>query len=446
MLRSALPLLLFLVTTTLTAQFSVRQAEASSRVGLWSDAEGKWSVDPLFDSIERSAPGGRPTAFYIVRASGVEGLYDPARSRWVLPIQYRSIEDRHSIPGAYVIRNGQGRYGMVDTSGTELVPFKHERLRRADDGNWLGEYRGRTTTYSATGEQLTPWQWLEPVEVRGRTYYRSREGGLTGLFNAAGEIVLDHEYTYIGTFQEGWRVKKHNGRMGLLNDDFSIRVPFTFTDIQSISTGTDTARDYLLLGRRSPRAGYAIISEDGTPEGNFVLSFNEDLRIYKDAVIDVPRPGKIYLRDRRGEPVVAETFNQVRPFPVLSYAGIPVLRVRQTGNPGYALANIKKGAVVTPFKYTSIERVEPVVAPRTYLPLIEGMTKEGIELLRPDGRRLSDWTFAGVEDYNNWKSFREYFELGPDPTAEAFAWTADLRVFVVHSDDRVVYVGTYKGG
>lgn len=447
-LRYAIAILLFTAGLPAIAQIDVRSDATSGQLGLWSVQDSAWVVDPVFarvDPLTLHADAGRPTpGRYVLETAGRVGVYDSQTNRWIIPPNYKSLDTGQSLAEAYLVSNGRGRYGLVAPGGRDILPAINEAIHYLGRGVWEVELKGKRGRFNAEGRQVGEWAWIKPVSLGGKTYYESRSGGKLGLYDERGNEMLPHDFRYLSDYAGGIRARKYDGRVGLLRRDLSVEVPFDYTDIQRVVTGLNPAEDYLLLARRSPRGLYAIINRRGEPESDFVFSFNEELRVYRDAVIDVPRPAQIFIRNRRGEPIIAESFNMVRPFPVLSEAGIPVLAVRKAGSHLLALANVDKGRVVTEFKYGELNRVSPVVEPRRYLPLIEGHTRRGIELLRPDGRRLSDWYFLGVEDYNNWKSLREYFQLPDDPTAEALAWTSDLKVFVVHNDDRVVYIGQYQ--
>ncbi|OAV45618.1 hypothetical protein A3850_014450 [Lewinella sp. 4G2] len=248
---------------------------------------------------------------------------------------------------------------------------------------------------------------------------------------------------WIGAFRGGYKVKRKDGKMGLLRQDLTIWVPFLYADIQAVVTGIDPQRDYVLLARRSSHGRYGIINDEGEPESEFVLSFNERLLILDEFILDAPYLGRTFIRHRSGAPGYTEGFSRVWTHPILNGEGIRILNVRQGAAPELALFNLDEEAVVTPFAYSRISRVEPIVGERRFIPLLEGHTKEGIELVRPSGKVLSPLKFAGVEGYNNWKQLRDYFGLPDDPAAEAIAWTSDLEVYVVYADDRVVHLGKY---
>ena len=249
---------------------------------------------------------------------------------------------------------------------------------------------------------------------------------------------------YIGPFLEGYRCIRRDGRMGLLNADLTIRVPFIYTDIQAVTTGINPATDYVLIARRSTHGRYGTIDGNGAPTSEFVLSYNNRLKIYRECIIDSPQPNQYFIRHRDGRPSSSSSYRAVWIHPVLLANEHRVLSVQRSGGEQQALFNMEVNTEVTEFAYSRLSRVEPIVAPRKYIPLIEGYTAAGIVLLRPDGGQLTDVKFAGVEDYNNWKQLRTYFGLPDDPQAEAIAWTEEADVYVIYKDDRVAFLGRYE--
>ena len=249
---------------------------------------------------------------------------------------------------------------------------------------------------------------------------------------------------YIGPFQNGYRCIRRDGRMGLLNADLTVRIPFIYTDIQAVTTGLNPTSDYVLIARRSTHGRYGTIDANGAPTSEFVLSYNGRLKIYRDCIIDSPQPNQFFIRHRDGRPSSNTAYRAVWTHPVLLANGHRVLSVQRSGSEQLALFNMDTNNEVTQFAYSRLSRVEPVVAPRKYLPLLEGYTAGGIVLLRPDGGRLTAIKFAGVEDYNNWKQLRTYFGLPDDPDAEAIGWTADADVYIIYKDDRVAFLGRYE--
>ncbi len=249
---------------------------------------------------------------------------------------------------------------------------------------------------------------------------------------------------YVGPFQDGYRVLRRDGKMGLLHGDLRLRVPFKYDDIQYVPTGTEPAEDFVLIARRSPYGRYGIIDEAGEPTSAFVLSYSPSLRILENCIVDNPQPGRFFLWYRDGRSASDEAFSVVYAHPGLLSSGHRVLTVGKPGNNRrVALFNLDAGRVVSPYIYRTITAVSPVVAPRVSIPLLEGFTTFGMRLLRPDGSLLSDKYFAGVEDYNNWKQLRTFFGLPDDPKAEAIAWTEEMDVYIVYEDDSVVFIGRY---
>ena len=250
---------------------------------------------------------------------------------------------------------------------------------------------------------------------------------------------------WVAPFQDGFRALRRDGKMGLLNADLTVRVPFLYVDIQRIVTGLDQRTDYVLIGRRSSYGRYGVIDEAGVPKSEFALSFNDRLRIFGEFIIDSPQPNQYFLRHRDGRPASDGPFAAVWTHPVLISKGHRVVNVRQPGSQQLALFNLDNGKEVTPYSYDRISRVEPIVGRGNYIPLLEGYTGAGIDLIRPSGKILSPLKFSGVEGYNNWKQLRTYFGLPDDPTAEAIAWTKNMDVYVVYQDDRVVFLGRFEG-
>ena len=249
---------------------------------------------------------------------------------------------------------------------------------------------------------------------------------------------------YIGLFQDGYKAWRKDGRMGLLDADLRIRVPFLYADIQEVVTGVNRG-DVTLIAKRSNRGRYATIEENSDePTSEFVLSYNPRLRIFNDLIIDAPQPRSYWIRDRDGSALSEVPYEAVWTHPVLMTNGHRVLTVRPIGSDDVALFNADSARQVTPAIYQSIHRVDPIMEPRTYIPLLEATYFDRtITLLRPSGKVLSPVEFIGVEDYNNWKELRTFFGLPDDPAAEAIAWTKDMMIYVVYQDDTVRKLGQY---
>ena len=317
---------------------------------------------------------------------------------------------------------------ILTTCLITLVVFTGAIAQQANPGS-VTAAAARTAQATTKNPRPTPRHRPKPPPGREDVIWRDTSSA------AVAEVTI---------LKDGYRVLRRDLRMGVLNADLSVRVPFLYNDIQVVSTGVNPAQDFVFVGRKSWHGGYAVLDDAGLPTTDYSFTYSPRLRIFDKCIIDSPRPGRFRIHHREGSPVSPTLYTGVWPHPVLMSEGYHILNVQRGTDPKLALFDLDSATELTGFGYDRISMVDPVVAPRRYLPVLEAYDGTTITVYRPTGVRLSNVPFAGVEDYNNWLELREYFELPDDPTAEAIAWTKDMEVYVIYADDRVVRMGRFQ--
>lgn len=294
-------------------------------------------------------------AFLCLPAGAVE-------ARELTPLKYDKIDlFNGDVPTAEVTLNG--KLGVLDTEGREVVPVRYDQVWRYDDTTWTVALGDRWGT-AGEGRELVPVIY-DSVDMSycEDGYVKVGLGGLYGYCDREGNVAVPIRYSLLGPYSGGRIAFARDGKWGYLDGRGGEVIPPLYEE----------AGDFL--------AGSAAVTLEGehfriTPDGErYEPSYEEWRQLTpidaavrvgeKWRVIDTPETEGapyLYLAQRYGE----ENFLQA-----------------SVGDERYALLDLS-GERVLPGNYDYLDfRADGYI--QTIRGEYEGLVdRNGVELFKPD--------------------------------------------------------------
>jgi hypothetical protein len=190
----------------------------------------------IYDYIQLNSP-----PLIIVSNNGLYGLmnYDGKVVQAIVNNEIRL----DMLDGKYVYdMTRQGKTGIVDHSGKQILPFLYEYVERIESSNTMKLFRVRNSKlYGVTdfsGKIIIPviYERVELInQAFGTTnkYYSVTKNGKTGIIDDVGKQIIPCEYTRISGFQGKYLAASTNGRYGLISWSNKVVVPFIYDEIHN---------------------------------------------------------------------------------------------------------------------------------------------------------------------------------------------------------------------
>ena len=195
------------------------------------------------------------------------GLIDTSGNE-VVPLKYDWIGSFSE--GLAAVRIGDweaGKYGFIDKTGKEAVTCRYnyvspfsEGLATVSFGSYVYEdgeefYKGKWGFIDKSGKEIVPMKYdyvcdfsegFAAVNIGARVW--SDEWGLGpsdgkwGVVDKTGREVVPCQYDYVESFSEGLAVIRHGGKYGFIDVTGSVVVPCQYTSVHSFSEGLAAVR------------------------------------------------------------------------------------------------------------------------------------------------------------------------------------------------------------
>ncbi len=115
-------------------------------------------------------------------------------------------------------------YGLIDSTGAEVRPFKYEHIDPVREGRYAARLKGRFGFINASGAEVIPFIF---EDTKGFSEGRAavKEKGLWGFINEAGEHVILAQFNSANDFLEGVAIVGKDGHLGLIDENGIMLLP-----------------------------------------------------------------------------------------------------------------------------------------------------------------------------------------------------------------------------
>ncbi|HTF80173.1 MAG TPA: WG repeat-containing protein [Cytophagales bacterium] len=179
------------------------------------DKAGKQRIPAQYDSIDYFLVDNKVQ--YVVTKSGKKGLLNEQHII-LYPLEYQVIA--LGLNKNYILKR-EGRYGVLNLKGEEIVPFKYDYLSNVvEEPNTpvqpLVFVKGKKVgLLNYKGEEIATFGGT--FKYLGEGLYGHQEDGQTTLVNAKGEMVGKEKFQEIGTFAERMLAARKDGSWGFVS-------------------------------------------------------------------------------------------------------------------------------------------------------------------------------------------------------------------------------------
>jgi hypothetical protein len=256
------------------------------RGGKWGyiDLAGHPIVPFLYDEA-RAFTGGRA---WVATTAGC-GYIDKT-GRVVVPLRFPRLGEFHDDRAmASLTVEPNVKWGYVDPSGAEVIPFRYDEARDFEHGRAivkLGEMRGVIDTL---GREVLPFLYQNVLPEVDE--YAISVGGLWGLADLNGKVLVPPHYADIRPMREGFAAVRVGDKLGYVDSTDTIVIPPRFDDTGAFYEGL---ADVEMNGK------WGYIDHTGA----VVIPCRYDYaRAFVDGVAEVSEAGKVAWIDRSGASV-----------------------------------------------------------------------------------------------------------------------------------------------
>ena len=200
--------------------------------GKWGyiDLAGRTVVPFLYDDAREFA-GGRAW----VAAAGRVGYID-GTGRVVVPVRFARLGVFHDDRAvASLSADARGKLGYIDPTGAEVIPYLYDEAGEFERGRAmvkLGKVRGIIDTQ---GHEVLPLLY-ETVLPEGDQYMISL-GGLWGLADLGGKVVIRPHYADIRPMREGVAAVRVGDKLGYVDATDTMVIPPRFENTGAFNEG-----------------------------------------------------------------------------------------------------------------------------------------------------------------------------------------------------------------
>lgn len=190
--------------------------------------KGELSVPCKYDRIGQFSEGAAPVLLHD-RA----GFVDMTGKEVVALKLDASREDitRMMMKHGRSIARKKKLYGLIDSTGAEVRPFKYEHIDPVREGRYAARLKGRFGFINASGAEVIPFIF---EDTKGFSEGRAavKEKGLWGYINDAGERIIVPQFTSANDFLEGVAVVGKDGHLGLIDEQGAMLLPAVMDRIE----------------------------------------------------------------------------------------------------------------------------------------------------------------------------------------------------------------------
>ncbi len=166
-----------------------------------------------------------PQQYVPVLQNGLFGYYDEM-GELRINFQYESVNPEYlcqSIADDYLVVNHNGRLGIINKLGEEIVPPQFDKVELLATGVFRVTRNAFSGLVHQSGRELLPSKY-DAIEVVGKNFLKIRQNRLWGLSSYSGEVIVEPRYTEIDTEDGGFLLFKIGDLMGMASEEALIKM------------------------------------------------------------------------------------------------------------------------------------------------------------------------------------------------------------------------------
>lgn len=211
-----------ILRNSISGEFAIR--ESGKPYALWNSALSK-QHSVVFDTIFISDESVHTR----IKNGEVFSFLDITQGRKVFDKEYTNAQ---AFEGNFC-RVGNGKWGIIDTRGKEIIPIGYDSIINNKWGNkpvWITWKTGRCGVYDTTGKQLFDSQY-DSIQYVDNGILKIKKDKLWALVKSNGASITGHEYAFISssTLLTTWpAIAQKQGKYGLLDDKGIVILDFNY--------------------------------------------------------------------------------------------------------------------------------------------------------------------------------------------------------------------------
>ena len=230
------------------------------------------------------------------------------------------------------VKGLNGKWGFVDETGKEMIPFKYENAGRFSEGLARVEYNSRWGFINKAGNAVISLKYYAAGDfseglARVNSYNRY------GFIDMTGKKVIPFKYYNAGDFSEGLARVKFKGRWGFINKTGNTVISFNYEEVGSFSEG---------LARVKLNGKWGFIDKTGK---EIIPAKYDEVGQFSEGLVRVNLSNKWGFFDKTGKDVIPAKYDAVGQF------SEGLARVKLNGKWGFI---DKTGKEIIPTKYDEV--------------------------------------------------------------------------------------------
>jgi len=288
--------------------------------GKWGliNKKGKFVLQPEFDNVQPYMRAGKENVkYWLVKKTNKEGIYDPDKKIFIVPIKYNKIGFFNNGSATIVIETGdsilswdktlipKNKYGVLGPGLKILIPPIYDQIDRQRAFQEFFKVRkdGKEGIIAQNGNIILPTSYkliYEPFPS-GKLPYRwavEFEDGKIGFTDQSGNLLYKSDYTYANSIQtsEDYSIVYKDSKQGLINSDFELVVPLEYYMLERLKEGFLLASKIIDGGNKR----YGYIDYNGATLIPFIFEYASGFKDGK-ATVKLPNDKDYHHIDLNGK-------------------------------------------------------------------------------------------------------------------------------------------------
>ncbi|MCL1808268.1 MAG: WG repeat-containing protein [Clostridiales bacterium] len=126
--------------------------------------------------------------------------------------------------------------GMIDTSGTEVIPCDYEEAGTLENGMLWGKLDGKFAIFDNSGSRITPREY-DYVSYANEDLIIAQDGEKYGYLDLKGNVAIPFEYDMVGKFFDGCALVANDWLASFINTQGEKITPIEFEAAEDFSEG-----------------------------------------------------------------------------------------------------------------------------------------------------------------------------------------------------------------
>lgn len=196
--------------------------------------DGKEIIDTRYNDLYRITEMSGSDIYIICAENGKYGLM--RNNKKIINNEYQSLV--YNNDNNYLIALKGKKYGVISIDGKIVIPFEYKQI------DITGEYIYGTTNdesvkvFDLNGQETNMDKNLAIVNVKDtdyKMYIQSNDEKTTYSIYKGNQKLTNDEYTYIQYLFDNYFIACNtNGKLGIINDNETVKVEFNYNSIQMI--------------------------------------------------------------------------------------------------------------------------------------------------------------------------------------------------------------------